>query len=470
VALTAVVVRLPLVLATKPFGYDDGVYASSVMAMRGGAVPFRDVFSSQGPVFLPTLRLFDMVGLDHSWAPRLAMLAASAVTAVALYSIALRVLPTVAAAAIGVAGATSAMMILAAGPLESDGLALAFATTALAVAFRKRGGPAVPVAVGVLGALALATKSLFAVPGVVAAVVVLLMKRTRRDAAVATAVGLLVGFCVTVPFGLGNVWDQYVLFHFRNPQSIDATKNALELVHMLTSAEIVVTGLTVVAALWWLRARRRPGADRALVVAGWTWLIGSAAVVIFTTDLNPGNHRYVAFVVVPLLVVVALARAPQWLVIGAVAVLLPFHIVGDASVLDGRELTAEETQLIAALENLPDGAQVESDIPSLTYAANLNSPSWLTDTSYARVKSGYLSADEAIAALANDDTCALLLWSGRLASLPADLADTATHLGYTNQADFGNGRTLLRRAICETKPDLEPGTGPAIAVASHNLD
>ena len=54
--------RLPNVVSRAPIGYDDGVYLSSVVAMRHGELPFRDVFSSQGPAFLPLLWLGDLAG------------------------------------------------------------------------------------------------------------------------------------------------------------------------------------------------------------------------------------------------------------------------------------------------------------------------------------------------------------------------------------------------------------------------
>ncbi|MDP1805513.1 MAG: hypothetical protein Q8K72_10135, partial [Acidimicrobiales bacterium] len=67
----AVLLRLPRMLARAPIAFDDGVYLASVGAMRAGGAPFRDVFSSQGPAFLPLLWLGDRLAGQPYWGPRL---------------------------------------------------------------------------------------------------------------------------------------------------------------------------------------------------------------------------------------------------------------------------------------------------------------------------------------------------------------------------------------------------------------
>ena len=48
--------RIPAFLAPTNLGYDDGGYGLAAVAMRQGFDPFRDIFSSQGPLFLPLVR------------------------------------------------------------------------------------------------------------------------------------------------------------------------------------------------------------------------------------------------------------------------------------------------------------------------------------------------------------------------------------------------------------------------------
>ena len=61
VAAGAVALRFPALLAVRHLSFDDGVYGASAVALRTGALPFREVFSSQGPLFLP------LVWLVPSW-------------------------------------------------------------------------------------------------------------------------------------------------------------------------------------------------------------------------------------------------------------------------------------------------------------------------------------------------------------------------------------------------------------------
>ncbi len=70
-AIATIVIRIPAFFAEKSLVFDDGVFASSARAMRNGELPFRDIFSSQGPVFLPLLWVADLVGLRTLDAPRL---------------------------------------------------------------------------------------------------------------------------------------------------------------------------------------------------------------------------------------------------------------------------------------------------------------------------------------------------------------------------------------------------------------
>jgi hypothetical protein len=91
---------------------------------------------------------------------------------------------------------------------------------------------------------------------------------------------------------------------------------------------------------------------------------------------------------------------------------------------------------------------VVSDQPSLVYAADLRSPPWLSDTSYARVRADYLTVADIREALVAGETCAILMWSGRLYELDSNLAAMARDLGYTESTEFGPGKLLLRHPRC----------------------
>ena len=76
--------------------------------MRNGELPFRDIFSSQGPVFLPLLWVADLVGFRTMDAPRLLAVAAGVLLTVAMYSCARRL-------------TTRANALLAAGLVTTSG-------------------------------------------------------------------------------------------------------------------------------------------------------------------------------------------------------------------------------------------------------------------------------------------------------------------------------------------------------------
>ncbi|MCU1426372.1 MAG: Dolichyl-phosphate-mannose-protein mannosyltransferase [Actinomycetia bacterium] len=86
----ALALRLPAFFAARHLYPDDGEYGMSVVAMRAGGLPFRDVFSSQGPLHLPLLYLGDLVGLRTFDAPRVTPVLAGVVATVLTYFIARR--------------------------------------------------------------------------------------------------------------------------------------------------------------------------------------------------------------------------------------------------------------------------------------------------------------------------------------------------------------------------------------------
>lgn len=69
-------VRLPAFRAPAELSYDDGVYQAAAISMRTGALPFRQVFSAQGPLFYPAVWFADLLGFRTDHAPRIAAVAA----------------------------------------------------------------------------------------------------------------------------------------------------------------------------------------------------------------------------------------------------------------------------------------------------------------------------------------------------------------------------------------------------------
>ena len=155
--------RLPAFLAVRHLSFDDGVYGASAMAMRTGALPFREVFSSQGPLFLPLVWLFDLLGLRTLDAPRL-LAVASGLALVAGHLVGRPGPAPVTGAAAVAAGlvATSGSVLWVTGPLTSDGPGLALAAWAVTAALWYRRAPSLRLALltGALLGAALSVKSL----------------------------------------------------------------------------------------------------------------------------------------------------------------------------------------------------------------------------------------------------------------------------------------------------------------------
>ncbi|MBA2282310.1 MAG: hypothetical protein H0W25_13935, partial [Acidimicrobiia bacterium] len=149
VGLLTALLRLPLVLASTPLSYDDGVYGASVVAMRDGARQYHEVFSGQGPLYLPLLRLGDLLGLQARWAPRVSGLLAAVLVGVLGTWLVRRVAGRAAGLATGVLLATSGQLVATFGSIEADALVLAAGTVAVSLALAGRGPVAVGLAVGV---------------------------------------------------------------------------------------------------------------------------------------------------------------------------------------------------------------------------------------------------------------------------------------------------------------------------------
>ncbi|MGH9036306.1 MAG: hypothetical protein ACRD0O_11130, partial [Acidimicrobiia bacterium] len=327
----AVMLRLPALLATRHLSFDDGVYGASALAMRDGAAPFKDVFSSQGPLFLPLVWLADLVGLRTLNGPRLLALAAGAVLVAAVWTAARgagcgRVPAGVGAALV----ATSGSVLWVTGPLTSDGPALALATTAVALALAWRRAPALRTAVlcGVAMGAALSVKSLL-VPAAVPVGLVLL----RRPRHLAAATG------VAVALGLADVWDQSVTYHLEAAGDRTPGANAAKVLSTLVDRDLPVV-LALAAALLAIRTRtggRSPEPGDGTLVA--SWLAATAVVLLLE---HPLWRNHVAHLVPAGALLVALALERAGPVLGrraalaggvALAIAIPYHVAHGREVL-----------------------------------------------------------------------------------------------------------------------------------------
>src|SRR4051794_38602858 len=220
-ALGALLVRIPSMFAPTQLGYDDGGYGLAAIAMRQGYEPFRNIFSPQGPLFLPLIHVADRVGLSHLNAPRLLPVLAGIVVTLAVYSIGVQTMDRGRALLAAGLAAGSGVLLWTTGPLTGDGPAAAFATSAVAVAVAYRTRPSWwrAIAVTLLAGAAVSTKSLLVGPALLIAWALVATRRRWLHIALVPVGAFAVVAALAVPWGVQNVLNDYVRYH------VDKTSN-----------------------------------------------------------------------------------------------------------------------------------------------------------------------------------------------------------------------------------------------------
>jgi hypothetical protein len=472
----ALILRVPALLATRHLSFDDGVYGASALAMRDGALPFKDVFSSQGPLFLPLVWLADLAGVRTLNAPRLLAVAAGAVLVAAVWTAARGAgCGQVSAGAGAALVATSGSVLWVTGPLTSDGPALALATTAVALALAWRRAPALRTAVfcGLALGAALAVKSLL-VPAAVPVGLILL--RRPRHLAAAVAVAVAVGLAAALPWGFSAVWDQSVTYHLEAAGDRTPGANAAKVLSTLLDRDLPVAlalAAAAVAAIWArfsdlvtpsgpygqlgvTRNSPEPG-----VAALVTWWLAATVVVLLLE--HPLWRNHVAHLVPAGALLVALAMERAGTDLGrqgrgrraavaagvALAVALPYHLARVNDVVWPAPPRGAEAAARADLDALPGRAWAISDEPGLVWRTGRRTPADLVDTSVLRIESGRITAASLAQDAADPRVCAVLVWSsrfGRFSELPHLLT------GYREAARYGGPRVLYVKAECGRGP------------------
>src|ERR687898_87210 len=218
----AVVLRIPAYVASRHLTYDDGFFGLSAIEMRDGVVPFRDLFSPQGPLHLPLLYVADLVGLRTTNAPRLLPMVGGAVVTVVTYAAGRRIASRLGAIVAAVLVTTSGSVLFTTTGIASDGPALAFAIGAVGVAFGYTQAPTSPRAV---------------------------------------AAGAVVMLGASVPWGIDRVWEQSVQYNREASRLTSYPGAVTKALHTLVDRDpivLVAAGLAVamlvLASIAWVRA------------------------------------------------------------------------------------------------------------------------------------------------------------------------------------------------------------------------
>lgn len=456
--LGAILLRIPSLLAPTNLGYDDGGYGVAAIAMREGYEPFRDIFSSQGPLFLPLVHLADLVGFETLDGPRLLAVLAGAITSIAVYCAGRELMDRGRALLAGALTATSGILLWTTGPLTSDGTAAAISVSAVAVAlvYRRRPSTWIAIAVAVLAGSAFSVKNLLVTPALVIAWVLVASRRRILDAVLVPLGALAVLVLASAPWGFTDVYRQSIQYHLDKTGEGNRGGNASKLVTTYLRRSTFLVALGAVALVDGLIHRGRvrepepegqqPGIlDR---LTGETrilwWWAGLVLVVLLLQDPMFRNH--LAALVAPLSLLVARFR-PSWRAVAITAILtVPFQAWQLHDLLVPGDYSGDEAIVVDHLRALPDGAWALSDEPGFIWRAGKATDPFYVDPSvlriHSRVKDIAITEDRLVRAAANPRQCAFVIWApvrfGSFPGLPARLEQ----IGYEQVEDFGHGRGI----------------------------
>lgn len=484
-ALLAAVLRLPAYFAARHLTFDDGTFASSVIAMRFGGVPFRQIFSSQAPLFLPLAYLGDTIGLHTMDSPRV-IAVVSGVALVIFVHLALRRSASSTAALFGaLLVGTSGCVMWVTAPLAADGPALAFAAAAfwLLLIHAENPRPLSAMLVGLTLGASLSTKAMN-VPLLIITAFVLALPfvnglrarhldlRLLRDPLVGASAALAVFLASALPFGFADVWDQAFRYRTETSTDRDPLRNLAKVISTLWDRDLVLYLATGVTIAWLIRRSlgsrvSTPGNDspggaapapasetppwraspRALAGA---WLV--LTVLWLALGVNPLWRAHVSAVVLPLVLVLALNAPPaRWLLVLAVASLplIPLQLHG---LLPPGRYKGSERAVVELLRSLPPGAWAISDEPGLIWRADRRTTDFFVDPSVLRIQTGRYDEDDVISAAANERVCAVVVRSNaRFGSFPL-LGQRLAALGYvvaqTSTSRAGDAQRVYVKAAC----------------------
>jgi hypothetical protein len=444
-----IALRLPGYLAERHPTFDDGVFGASAVAMRAGGQPFRDLFSSQGPLFLPLVWLGDLIGLRTADSPRVVAVASGVVLVVAVY-LAGRTISDRTGALVAAGLATGCASILwVSGPLAADCVALAFATLTILLLLRWRDDITTTRAMW-LGLGIGATISVKALVGPVIVPVAVVLLVGRRLVPILAGAATAVGFhlLLWLPWGPGNVWDQAYAYHLDVAGDRTPGANLAKVLSTLGDRDLPVV-LAVALAVGAVALGRR--AVRPTAEARWTspdtilliWL-GTIALMLLTE--HPMWRPHVSQLVPPLALLAARHR-PPWRVLAVAAVLVaPYHLVHAWPILHPAGYAPHTVEVLEELRSLPPGALAISDDPGLVWRAGRRTPPDLVDASILRIETGQITSASLARAAARHDVCAVVVRSrvrwGSFTDLPARLGQE----GYDLVIDRGpNDRVFISR-------------------------
>jgi 4-amino-4-deoxy-L-arabinose transferase-like glycosyltransferase len=454
--LGALVVRLPAYSSSRELVVDEGVYSSAALAMRDGAKPFTQVFSAQGPLHLPLVYGFDLLGGRTLDSPRLLAVVSGIVVTLAIYAtgrfVGTRTSALLAAALV----ATTGSILWTTAPLTGDGPAAALTALAVLGAFAWRARPSTLRAAltGLAFGAALAVKVLVAVAaipvGLLFVLAALPLRRRVRDLAVAVGTAVVVIVASALPWGVHRVIDQSVTYHTKAPRLESVGQQFDKLVSTVPSRDLpllvaAVIGLLAAAVTARRRGRgerRTDGRDVAIVLA---WLVPLTVLLIVEKNMW---RPHIAALMLPLALLVAL-RPPPLRVFGlALVFLVPWWAVHLDDILWPSPYHGAAAAVVAEMRALPKGAWVMSDDPGLAWRAGRRVPAHFVDGSVLRIDEHLVTTESVRKAAAGRRVCAVVVWSDRWGEDLPGLPTALRSVGYTLAHHYGTNHDYWRKQSC----------------------
>lgn len=474
----AVALRLPVYFAGAHVTFDDGVFGASAIAMRHGGAPFREVFSSQGPLFLPLLWLGDLLGGRTLDSPRFLALFSGVALAVLAYWAAIAITDRTGALVAGAVVATSGTIAWISAPAAADGPALMFAIWAVGLAFRYHHSPSMRRAIwiGIAVGASLSTKAIeshILVPvGIALAAPLVDGFRKRRldgDALRRTITAGLVAVGVFVasalPWGWSLVWDQAVTYHSEASEGMRPVANTAKVISTLWDRDLVLyllLAICVTAAIarrvdasgaWFLDDRlqghhaARP--SDSVMVASWA----VAVVVWLAFVVSPMWRSHVSAVALSLALVAARWRPPRRALAVVAVAALPLAVLQLAEFVTPGPYRAHSRQAEAALRAMPAGAWAISDDPGLIWRAGRRTTDDLVDTSELRVQQGRYTTESIAEAATDRRVCAVITTSKRRFGALVGLPERLEEIGYVETTSWSAPEGIWIRRDCDAPTD-----------------
>lgn len=453
--------RLPMLFAVKHLTFDDGVFGASAVAMRNGGVPFRDVFSSQGPLFLPLVWIADTLGFHTLNGPRLLGVASGLVLVGVLYLAGRELGGTPGARIAGGLAAVTGSSLAVTGSLAADGPAMALASTAVLLALRYRREPSTlrAVLIGVALGGAIMVKALV-LPASVPVGLILLWGRRPKDWVAAVGSAVLVGLGLSLLWGFADVWDQSVTYHLDAPGGSDPLDNLKKLISTVTTRDVALVAVGLLAVVAAVLGKRDPvdpedrpeqGTAPSPPVLLWTWF---AAMFVMLIAEHPMWRPHISELVPPTCLLLAWYRPPlkPTAVVAAAATVFVLISYAGPALLWAGDYEGDEAVVVDTLRQLPDGALAISDEPGQVWRSGNRTPDNLVDGSALLTDSGRVTADTIAEQAARDEVCAVVVWSerfGQFDELPALLEAEGFEVAETF-GDPDENRALY------LKPDCQP--------------